>query len=171
MDSNDEIESEGVRRARQAAERCDLILLIIDITDPGAAAAARQQLATAIPVLHVVNKIDLWDRPVPGSIPGDSVLVSAKTGSGLDDLRERIRATCALGPATDNSFTARRRHIDALAQARRHTLAARRHIAAPMAELAAEELRLAQQSLGEITGEFTSDELLGSIFRSFCIGK
>jgi tRNA modification GTPase len=98
--------------------------------------------------------------------------LSAKTGAGMDVLRETIRGVAGYSDQGEGAFTARQRHIDALADARRHFDTGREALDTSKAgELLAEELRLAQASLGGITGEFSSDDLLGRIFSEFCIGK
>lgn len=120
------------------------------------------------------NKVDLNAESVElEDIGGVPVLhLSAKTGSGVELLREHLKHCVGYQATSEGSFMARRRHLDALTKAREHLLtgqdALEQHVAG---EILAEELRLAQQHLNEITGEFTSDDLLGKIFSSFCIGK
>jgi tRNA modification GTPase len=98
--------------------------------------------------------------------------ISALTGEGMDRLREHLKSAAGYEPAEAGSFSARRRHLDALARVHAHVTLAREHLRARAgAELVAEELRLGQAALGEILGEFTSEDLLGKIFSSFCIGK
>src|SRR5690606_35516470 len=98
--------------------------------------------------------------------------LSAATNAGIDLLREHLKECVGYQGAGAGTLSARRRHLDALARSQRHLMEAARHLVERRAgELMAEELRLAQQCLGEITGEFTSDDLLGRIFASFCIGK
>ena len=97
--------------------------------------------------------------------------ISAQNGDGLDVLRKHLKECMGYQTAGEGTFSARRRHLDAIERARGHVDTALAQLAARRAELAAEELRQAQQALGEITGEFTSDDLLGRIFSSFCIGK
>ena len=122
-------------------------------------------------MIIVRNKIDLTDESA-GAAAHNTIKLSAKTGAGVDVLRETIRKLAGYENQGEGAFTARRRHLDALARAKAHFLAGRRALLEARAgELLAEELRLCQQSLGEITGAVTSDELLGKIFSEFCIGK
>jgi tRNA modification GTPase len=121
----------------------------------------------------VRNKIDLSGERA-GTVDGKRpvVLLSARTGEGLDALRERIRELAGFRDLGEGAFTARRRHVEALRDAHRHFQAGRAALRdAHAGELLAEELRLSQQALGTITGEFTADDLLGRIFSEFCIGK
>jgi tRNA modification GTPase len=121
----------------------------------------------------VRNKIDL-SGDHPGIVDGDRpvVMLSAQTGEGLDALRKRIRDLAGFRDLGEGAFTARRRHVDALRDAQKHFEAGREALQTARAgELLAEELRLAQQALWIITGEFTPDDLLGRIFSEFCIGK
>ena len=175
-DSSDSVEKEGIRRAWHEIEQADRLLLLIDDT-LGESDAERDWLARlppALPVTRVYNKIDLSLR-APG-LGGDAdaawVAVSAKTGNGLDELRRHLKEAVGFSSTTEGTFTARRRHLDALHRARDLLDSGARALAAHHAgELLAEDLRLAQHALGEITGEFTADDLLGRIFASFCIGK
>ena len=130
-----------------------------------------QTCQTDVPVTIVRNKIDLSGES-PGPDTGGRVNISAKTGAGLDDLRAHIRGLAGYRDLGEGAFTARRRHVNALQAAAKHFDAGRAALKDSRAgELLAEELRLAQQELGSITGEITSDDLLGRIFSSFCIGK
>jgi tRNA modification GTPase len=175
--TEDVVEAEGVRRARVALENADHILYVIDAASPDAAvdaAAARAELPPAVPVTLVFNKIDAL-RKLPqaatDAVPAP-LCVSAKTGAGLDELFDELKAAAGFVGAEGALFSARRRHLDALARARallEQAVATLRDTRA--VELFAEDLRLAQAALGEITGEFGSDDLLGEIFASFCIGK
>ena len=119
--------------------------------------------------------IEVWNKLDAASAPGlpDGLQLSAKTGDGLDALRQRLLQVAGWQSGSEGVFMARERHVQALQQTRDHLGLAQRHLAAlvPALDLLAEELRLAQNALGEITGEFTSDDLLGVIFSSFCIGK
>jgi tRNA modification GTPase len=174
-DSADPIEQEGMRRALAAMTRADRILLVVDdeASDARAINALRARLPAKRPVTLVRNKIDRTGRPpavreVGGQV---QVLLSARTGAGIDYLREHLKTVMGYQPAGEGQFMARRRHLEALRRAQDQLAAAERELGARAGELAAEQLRLAQQSLGEITGEFGADELLGRIFSSFCIGK
>ena len=180
-ETRDEIEAEGVRRALQALQTADVVLLLEDVVEDAAGAASLDvELPPAAACLRVGNKIDLLSpeelaKRIDGGGP-DRLWISARTGQGLDRLRRRIReAVGAAGSAeggVGGSFSARQRHVDALKRAARHVEAGVEVLSATGAgELFAEELRLAQQALGEITGEFLADDLLGEIFSSFCIGK
>jgi len=122
-----------------------------------------------IPVTRVLNKADL--APEVTAID-DAILVSAKTGQGIDQLREHIKQCAGFEKTAEGALMARRRHIDALSDAQKNISTAHQNLLVDGAgELAAEELRLAQDQLNLITGEFTSDDLLGEIFSRFCIGK
>ncbi|HEY0973052.1 MAG TPA: tRNA uridine-5-carboxymethylaminomethyl(34) synthesis GTPase MnmE [Solimonas sp.] len=175
-DSDDPIEQEGVRRARQALEQAELALFVLDDREGFGAedAAALSQLPPQLPVLRVHNKCDLSGcAPAREEIDGQVRLkLSAASGAGLDLLRMEIRRFAGLGDAAESPFSARSRHIDALRRTGEHLDAARQRLAQKtMPELAAEELRQAQDALGEITGRVSTEDLLGQIFASFCIGK
>lgn len=165
----DRIEAEGIRRAREALKTADAVLWIQDASDPDAA-ELDETLPPDIPVLVVRNKIDLLDEAAAGA--GDEVCLSAKTGEGIVTLRHRLRELAGYEDLGEGAFTARRRHLEALRRAADHFAMGRRALDEQRAgELLAEELRLAQEALGEITGVVSSDDLLGRIFSSFCIGK
>ncbi len=171
-DNPDRIEEEGIRRARKAMAEADAVLWIQDATEP-VPEYIEEPVPDGVPVTIVRNKIDLSGDP-PGTAEGDRpiVMLSARTGEGLDALRKRIRELAGFRDLGEGAFTARRRHVEALRDARKHFEAGRTALRASRAgELLAEELRLSQQSLGSITGEFTPDDLLGRIFSEFCIGK
>jgi tRNA modification GTPase len=171
-DNPDTIEAEGIRRAKSAMAQADAVIWVRDATDEDDAALG-EDLPAGKPIITLRNKID-----VTGETPGDSsrqptvLNVSAKTGAGIDALRETIRRIAGYADQGEGAFTARQRHVDALVDARRHFDAGREALQVSKAgELLAEELRLAQASLADITGEFSSDDLLGRIFSEFCIGK
>jgi tRNA modification GTPase len=169
-DNPDEIEAEGIRRAREALKQADAALLIVDATDGG---HTDHDLPDDIPVIVLRNKIDL-SNDAPGLVQEEphTLNISAKTGDGLEALRETIKKVAGHEGEGGGAFTARKRHVDALIDAATHFQAGREALEKNRAgELLAEELRLAQESLGSITGEFTSDDLLGRIFSEFCIGK
>ena len=175
-DGKDEIEIEGVRRALAAQQQADLILLVIDDAEVTDEEAARllQRTADGVAVCLVRNKIDLSGRG-PGNIGGDighGVALSALTGDGMAALAEQIKQHAGFRHSEDSPFIARQRHLDALQRAA-HCLdtGIQQFTTHPAAELLAEELSACQRTLGEITGEVTSDDLLGLIFASFCIGK
>ncbi|MCB1803511.1 MAG: tRNA uridine-5-carboxymethylaminomethyl(34) synthesis GTPase MnmE, partial [Gammaproteobacteria bacterium] len=174
-ESDDEVEREGVRRARAQIARADHALWVFDgISDADGHGLATADLPASLSVTRVRNKADISGKPV-GITEGNGVIeihLSAKTGEGVDLLREHLKHLMAYQGTDEGDFSARRRHLDAIEQARdalqrgEHAL---RH--AQAGELLAEELRIAQQSLSTITGEFSADDLLGEIFASFCIGK
>ncbi len=179
--TTDDVEGEGVRRAQRAMQQADRILLLLDDAqgETAASTALLGQLPSSIPYTLVYNKIDLSGR-TPGICAGQdahstdsgmALAVSAQLGAGLDALRDHLKRCMGFQNAETGAFSARRRHLDAIARARAYTAQAGQQLQQKRGELAAEELRLAQQALGEITGEFTSDDLLGRIFASFCIGK
>ena len=173
--SADPIEQEGVRRAREQIDRADLVLWIIDDAGADPASTPPADLPPQIPVLRVRNKIDLSGRAAGEDREADHGVViacSATTGAGLDALRRALVRQAGLGVDTGGEFSARRRHLDALRRTREAIQAAAEALATGLSpELAADDLRLAQQRLGEITGAVSSDELLGRIFSEFCIGK
>ena len=173
----DVVEAEGVRRARAEMSRAEHVLFVVDsATDPGASSFARERgrLPTDLPVTIVMNKTDLV-KHVPQMAVSSSppvLRLSATTGAGLDLLREHLKHCIGFTPVEAGSISARRRHIEALARARRHVETGAEQLRTRRAgELLAEELRAASTALGEITGEFSSEDLLGRIFSTFCIGK
>jgi len=180
--SADEIEQEGIRRAWKEIESADRILLVIDSSTPSnddrdyfALWPEKHRNRTReIPVIVVNNKCDLSDRApcVERTAEQTTIHVSAKTGAGLDLLKEHLKSCMGYSEGGEGNFSARRRHLLALDQARQFLLEGQhqlRHRGA--GELLAEDLRLCQESLGEITGAVRNDEILGRIFSSFCIGK
>ena len=180
-ESHDEVERIGIERAWQHIESADAVLLLHDLTrqrdpahaaeDARIAAELAERLPRGVPVLRVWNKRDAAPGPLPA---GEGMALSAKTGEGLDALRQRLLELAGWqAGAGEGQFIARQRHLQALAGAASHLHAAGAHLAgpAPMLDLLAEELRLAQNSLNEITGAYSADDLLGAIFSRFCIGK
>jgi tRNA modification GTPase len=172
----DEVEAEGIRRAHRELERADRVLFVVDASDTAAMAAIDKDLAalpSVAPRTVVLNKIDRVGGE-PRLEPGDSprVYLSAASGAGLDVLRAHLKDCVGFHPAGTGVLSARARHLDALRRARTHVEEAHRLLTERHAgELVAQELTDAQKQLGEITGEVTSDDLLGRIFASFCIGK
>jgi len=169
----DPVEAEGIRRARVEMQRADRLLYVVDASlgeTEGGVPSRPADVPAEIPLMLVVNKIDLIDagaRLIERG-PLTIVYVSARTGEGLDLVRTHLKNSA--GYVRDSGvLSARRRHLDALQRA--HASLQRAKLAMDQTELFAEELRLAQRALGEVTGEFTSDDLLGEIFGSFCIGK
>jgi tRNA modification GTPase len=171
-ESEDVVENLGIARAHQTLQRADLILLLLDASQGLTVQdeAILAELPAEISRLLVFNKSDLLHGQGP-ILPEDehTILVSAKTGAGLEELRGKLLEAVGWRTQENGAFMARERHIRALQSAQNHLSQAHEVLAG--AELFAEELRLAQRSLGEITGEFTSDDLLGEIFSRFCIGK
>jgi tRNA modification GTPase len=174
--AGDAIEEEGMRRARAEIERADRVLFVIDAAEDPAAEAFREERARLpqdVPVTLVLNKCDLAPslQRSPGVTP-PQVCVSALTGAGIEELRAHLKGCMGFQTVEGGAISARRRHLESLARAREHAEEAARQLTERRAgELVAEELRAAQTALGEITGEFTSDDLLGRIFAGFCIGK
>jgi len=178
-DSPDTVEQEGIRRARQEIERADRLLLVIDSTGEQDVDTILQQsfgeMRARLPAMSIVmNKCDLSGL-APGTVhdtPIPTVAVSALTGAGMNALREHLKHVVGYQGISGGDFSARRRHLDALERTEAALLAGSAQLREFAAgELLAEHLRLAQHSLGEITGEFSADDLLGRIFTSFCIGK
>jgi len=178
-DTHDEVERIGIARTWSEIESADALLFLHDLTrlaDPGhaagdAAIAARLPAALAASgrLVHVFNKVDAAGDAAPPA----GLAVSARTGAGLEPLRRTLLELAGWHATPEGLFIARTRHVEALRRTREHlALAAEQAASAdPALDLFAEELRLAQVSLGEITGEFTPDDLLGEIFSRFCIGK
>ncbi|HXZ59165.1 MAG TPA: tRNA uridine-5-carboxymethylaminomethyl(34) synthesis GTPase MnmE [Steroidobacteraceae bacterium] len=173
----DPVEEEGMRRARAEIERADRVLFVIDAAEDPAADAYREErarLPADVPVTLVLNKCDLAaGLPLADTVTGPPRLyVSALTGAGLEELRAHLKGCVGFQTVEGGAISARQRHVEALARAREHVEEAARQLTERRAgELVAEELRGAQRALDEITGEFTSEDLLGRIFSSFCIGK
>ncbi|MEA5445021.1 tRNA uridine-5-carboxymethylaminomethyl(34) synthesis GTPase MnmE [Gammaproteobacteria bacterium AB-CW1] len=172
-EGGDAVEQEGIRRAREAMETADCVLLVVDDQSPEDIAELRRDLPPQLPVIIAHNKIDLSGGTAGyRDDQGRRIGLSALTGEGIQALSERLKAVAGYRPAGEDVFMARRRHLDAIERARAHVDAGQAELIESRAgELLAEELRLAQQTLGEISGEFSSDDLLGRIFSSFCIGK
>jgi tRNA modification GTPase len=172
-DSEDPIERIGVERAWQAIARADAVMLLVDARNPmdPDSAAILARLPTDVPRLTVHNKVDLAEIPahVVRSPGGPEVWVSAKTGAGVQGLRDALLELAGWERHPESAFLARERHLEALRAAEGHLAQAEHEVG--RLELLAEELRLAQEQLSTITGEFTSDDLLGEIFSRFCIGK
>jgi tRNA modification GTPase len=182
--TDDIVEVEGIRRARGEMHRADRVLYIVDASQidgspaeggiPAQLAPDLAALPANVPVTLVFNKIDLTAKSAgidARTNPG-RVYISVKSGAGLPQLREYLKNCAGYTDDGAGALAARRRHLDALQRARRSVAAAAEVLRSTQGfELFAEELRLAQRALGAITGEFTSDDLLGEIFGSFCIGK
>jgi len=192
-DAADEVERIGIGRSWEAIGEADAVLFLHDLGrlgDPDAEAAdaaIAARLPAGVPVLQVYNKADLpgvveraegagLARPAPAAGPAPQppgLLISARTGQGLDALRRALLLQAGWQAAPEGLFIARTRHVQALRRTLEHVHAAQGHAAArdTALELLAEELRLAHRALGEITGQFSADDLLGEIFGRFCIGK
>ena len=170
-DTDDLIEIEGVRRARMEMSRADLVLYVVDATR-GFVPGEQATLPVGTATLLVWNKVDLPEaKPVPELDDRPVLPVSALLGAGMPDVREQMKAAAGY-QSESGAWSARRRHLDALARAQSlFELAAARLGERASFELVAEELRQAHQALGEITGEVSSDALLGAVFATFCIGK
>jgi tRNA modification GTPase len=174
-ESGDVVEREGVRRARDEIARADHALWVFDGEhDPAASGLADAGLPPGLAVTLIRNKADMTATPV-GLHTRDGateICLSAKTGAGVETLRDHLKRLMAFDGAADGDFSARRRHLDALRRAQQALDAGRRALVEDRAgELLAEDLRQAQLALSEITGEFSADDLLGEIFGAFCIGK
>jgi tRNA modification GTPase len=166
----DAIEREGMRRARAELQRADLAIIVLDARDPHAGRDQVDDAIGAVPHrLWLHNKADL--AAGPATTDDDTLLVSARTGAGLDGLRARLHGPAGADEQGDGSFTARARHVDALRRARAELDVAADALAADALDLCAEALRCGHDALGEITGRVVPDALLGHIFSTFCIGK
>ncbi len=188
-DSDDEVERIGIARAWDEIAAADAVLFLHDLSRAGTmeyiaadadiASAISQKLPQSIPVIDVWNKVDCATEMTPAA-PGMAghaeragVRLSARTGEGLDGLRHLLLQVAGWQSAPEGIYIARARHVQALQAVAVHLQEASDQLQAkgPALDLLAEELRLAQNALSGITGEFTSDDLLGVIFSSFCIGK
>ncbi|MCM8594656.1 tRNA uridine-5-carboxymethylaminomethyl(34) synthesis GTPase MnmE [Accumulibacter sp.] len=171
-ETDDLIEKMGIERSWREIERADVVVLLVDarVGSGESEEAILRQLPDDLVRITVYNKIDLAGRPAErhGDGRGVALSLSAKTGEGIGLLREELLAAVGWHPAED-VFIARERHLRALAETREHIDAARTQLG--RLELFAEELRLAQSALNTITGEFSTDDLLGEIFGRFCVGK
>ena len=180
-DTDDHVEKIGVQRALKAIGEADRVLLVVDATAPEAEDPFAlwpeflEQRPDPAKVTLIRNKADLSGENIALEVSADghvTISLSARSTAGLDLLREHLKACMGYEQTSESSFSARRRHLEALS----HASAALEHGRAQLTlagagELLAEDLRQAQHSLGEITGAFSSDDLLGRIFSSFCIGK
>jgi tRNA modification GTPase len=172
-ESHDIVEQEGMRRARNELARADVAILVTDTAHAAADTELLEDCAAGATRVIVHNKIDLSGESARRELCGDTVNVwlSAQDGTGIELLRAELARLAGRGDGAQGAFSARARHVDALERVAQHLRTADTHLDQRIGELAAEELRQAQQCLGEITGEFSSDELLGQIFSTFCIGK
>lgn len=171
----DQVEQIGIERAWGQIAKADAVLFLHDLTRAESAeyqaadAAIAEKLPSDVPIVDVWNKQDV----IPAEAGIQGVRISAKTGEGLEQLRKRLLDIAGYEAAPEGLFIARERHLHALRQVDAHLMEAAAHLArqAQALDLLAEELRLAQNALNEITGEFSADDLLGVIFSRFCIGK
>lgn len=179
-DATDEVERIGISRAWTEIEQADRIILMLDSSDPESADLSKvrseflAKLPSTLPVTMVRNKIDLNGEQASESEQGgyQMISLSAQTHDGVKLLREHLKQAMGFQTGMEGGFLARRRHLDALDKAAEHLQIGLVQLTEFHAgELLAEELRLVQSYLSEITGQFTSDDLLGNIFSSFCIGK
>ena len=181
--SSDEVERIGIARAWEEIAQADAVLFLHDLTrsnapeyqaaDADIATVLAQKLPKSVPVLHIWNKEDIANTATAVPEAADGLRLSAKHGQGLDALRQRLLEIAGWQSAPEGLYIARARHVQALQATGEHLAQAHALLQTtdPALDLLAEELRLAQHHLGAITGEFTSDDLLGVIFSSFCIGK
>ena len=172
----DDVERIGIGRSWEAIGGADVVVFLHDLGRAGEAAyeaadaRISQQLPAEVSVLNVYNKADL---PGAAPAPADGITLSARTGQGLDALRQALLQQAGWQAAPEGLFIARTRHVQALRRTQHHLQLAQQHAAGRDAalDLLAEELRLAHRALGEITGVFSNEDLLGEIFSRFCIGK
>ncbi|MFC3023838.1 tRNA uridine-5-carboxymethylaminomethyl(34) synthesis GTPase MnmE [Vibrio zhugei] len=179
-DSTDEVEKIGIERAWDEINQADRVLFMVDGTTTDATDPKDiwpdfvDRLPAHIGMTVIRNKVDQTHEELGLTEKDDSMLIrlSAKTGQGVETLRAHLKDCMGFSSYQEGGFMARRRHLDALERASEHLLTGREQLEGYMAgEILAEELRITQQHLNEITGEFNSDDLLGKIFSSFCIGK
>ena len=172
-EADNEVEKEGIKRAQQQLEQADHILWVYDaVSDPDHKSFARSNLPPGVPVTFIRNKIDELGEQAAVKKDEHEISLSAKTQVGMDLLKSHLKNVMGFRGEESGEFLARRRHIEVLNRSRHSLETARSALNENQAgEILAEELRLTQNALNEITGEFTSDDLLGKIFSSFCIGK
>ncbi|WP_127959588.1 tRNA uridine-5-carboxymethylaminomethyl(34) synthesis GTPase MnmE [Serratia microhaemolytica] len=179
-DASDEVERIGIERAWQEISQADRVLFMVDSTTTTATEPTEiwpefvSRLPAGLPVTVIRNKADITGEMLGVSEVNRHTVIRlcARTGEGIELLRQHLKQSIGFSGSLEGSFLARRRHLQALEQAAEHLQEGNSQLLSRYAgELLAEELRLAQQSLSEITGEFSSDDLLGRIFSSFCIGK
>ncbi len=172
-ETKDIVESLGVQRAKEAVESADVVIFLKDATNEkdvenqDEKAFLEGHIRSGVTYLNVVNKIDLCNTPASRK---DDILISAKTGAGLDTLIQRLKALAGT-ESSEGDFLARTRHLECLAKARASLEKVSLNLQTMNLELAAEEMRLAGNALGEIVGETLPDDILGRIFSTFCIGK
>ena len=172
-DSDDVVEQEGIRRAHNEINNADIILLVFDSRDSKANLSILPDSVKNKPKILVRNKIDLAGHKSSVEKVGNitEISISAKNGDGIDTLRESLSEFAGLNSGIEGVFVARKRHLDAIEETLEFINSASSQLNSGSSELVAEDLRQAGMKLGQITGEFSSDDLLGEIFSSFCIGK
>ncbi|MDV5171810.1 tRNA uridine-5-carboxymethylaminomethyl(34) synthesis GTPase MnmE [Photobacterium rosenbergii] len=179
-EASDEVERIGIERAWEEIQQADRVLFMVDSTTTDATDPAEiwpefvERLPEGLGITVIRNKVELTGEDAGICHVNNPTLIrlSARTGDGVEPLRDHLKECMGFAGTTEGGFMARRRHLDALERAASHLETGKEQLEGFMAgEILAEELRLAQQHLSEITGEFTSDDLLGRIFTSFCIGK
>ena len=179
-EASDEVERIGIERAWEEIQQADRVLFMVDSTTTDATDPAEiwpefiERLPEGLGITVIRNKVELTGEDAGICHVNNPTLIrlSARTGDGVEPLREHLKECMGFAGTTEGGFMARRRHLDALERAASHLETGKEQLEGFMAgEILAEELRLSQQHLSEITGEFTSDDLLGRIFTSFCIGK
>jgi len=176
--TSDELEVKGIERSWEAIRLADAVIFLQDSHDPGATedelrAQILRSIPSSCPIIEVANKLDLLAPSKRNSLSGSLLYISAKTGEGVDALKAKILEIVGWDGTQEGAILARRRHLDCLERAAEHLdksekFAENGNISL---ELFAEELRLAQDQLGQITGKLLPDDLLGKIFSQFCIGK
>ena len=171
-ESDNIVEKEGIRRAHEEIKQADKVLLLIDSTDPEIDSVINT-LPTGLNITKVYNKIDLLniEPEITQTEQGSQIYLSVKKNMGMALLINHLKESVGFSGETDDVFIARKRHIDALIDGQQSVENALEQLKNQAGELVAEDLRQAQNSLAEITGIFSSDDLLGRIFSSFCIGK
>ena len=176
--ATNEIEAEGLKRALKEIENADRLLLLVDCqvhkgNIQAKVSEIRSEIPAGIAATVVLNKIDLnesWRDELPDR--DDWIGVSAKTGEGVESLKNHLKKVLGYAVNEEGTFIARARHVDALQRAQQSVETGQQRLLIDNAgELLAEELKVCQRALGEITGEFSSDDLLGRIFSQFCVGK
>ena len=172
-DSDDVVEQEGIRRAHNEINNADIILLVFDSRDSKANLSILPDSVKNKPKILVRNKIDLAGHKSSVKKVGNitEISISAKNGDGIDTVRESLSEFAGLNSGIEGVFVARKRHLDAIEETLEFINSASSQLNSGSSELVAEDLRQAGMKLGQITGEFSSDDLLGEIFSSFCIGK
>lgn len=172
--TEDPIEREGIDRAKIAIKEADHILLVLDIINANDWAIWVKEISEFSEnsrVILVLNKMDLTEKKVEIKTEYPVIYISAKTGEGIEHLKQHIKERVGLNNLSENQFVARSRHLEAIRMAKQYLLKALPYLEQNFYELLAEELKQAQMALSEITGQVSADDLLGKIFGEFCVGK